>query len=253
MHTIILTGASQGLGQALATRLMGSGTRLVCLSRERSEAVAGQARRTGTELVWHTLDLAELDRLQAELPVIFAPDRLRGSDRVWLINNAGTLPPVKPMGALDPDALRRNVAINLTAPILLANAFLGATRALDAARVVVNVSSGAAKHPIEGWGAYCATKAGLHMATRAMALEQAGHSRPVRVLSFAPGVLDTGMQATIRSTPAEDFPALDRFIALKAEGKLATAEAVADTLVRFLHEDSFENGALVDYRDIAKA
>ena len=253
MPTIILTGASKGLGQALAARLMGPGTRLTCLSREVSEAVVDQARRTGTDLAWHPIDLADLDRLQAELPAIFAADRLRSSEKIWLINNAGVLPPVKPMGALDPEALRRNVAVNLTAPIILANAFLAATRELDAARAVVNISSGAAKHPLEGWSAYCATKAGLHMATRAMALEQAGQARPVRVLSFAPGVLDTGMQAAIRATPAEDFPDLERFIALKREGKLATAEAVADALVRLLDEDSFENGALVDVRDIAKA
>jgi benzil reductase ((S)-benzoin forming) len=253
VHTIILTGASKGLGRALAARLMGAGTRLVCLSRERSESAVAQAAQTGTELIWHAIDLADLDRLQAELPAIFAPERLRGSDRLWLINNAGILAPVKPMGALDPDALRRNVAVNLTAPILLANAFLAATRELEAQRVIVNVSSGAAKHPIEGWGAYCTTKAGLHMATRAMALEQARQSRPARILSYAPGVLDTGLQEEVRASAVADFPALDRFIALKAEGKLATAEAVAETLVRFLQEDTFENGALVDFRDLVRA
>lgn len=246
MHTIIVTGASRGIGQAIVERLAGPGRRILTVSREQP------AESLHAEVLWHRLDLADLDQVQASLPVLFGPSHLHGSERIWLINNAGALAPVKRVGRMDPVDLRRNISLNLTAPMLLANAFVEATKALDCPRLVVNISSGAAKRPIDGWSAYCSAKAGLDMATRALALEQAEETNPVRVLSFAPGIVDTRMQEEIRRTPGEDFSQRERFIAFKEEGKLASPEAVAEVLIRYLEADAFENGALVDYRDLVK-
>jgi benzil reductase ((S)-benzoin forming) len=252
MHTIIVTGASRGIGQAIVARLASPGKRLLGISREQPAALAQQVQDAQAEWLWQPLDLADLDQVQAALPTLFGPSLWRGSERLWLINNAGALAPVKWVGRLEPADVRRNISLNLIAPLLLTNAFVAATQHLDCPRLVVNISSGAAKRPIDGWSAYCSAKAGLDMATRALALEQAGEPRPVRVLSFAPGIVDTRMQEEIRSTPGEDFSQLERFIAFKAEGRLAAPAAVADLLVRYLEEDGFENGALVDYRELLK-
>lgn len=73
-----------------------------------------------------------------------------------------------------------------------------------------------------------------------------------RALSFSPGIVDTRMQEEIRLTPRKDFSQLDRFIAFKEEGRLASPEAVAEVLIRYLESDTFENGALVDYRELTK-
>mgnify|MGYP001072875106 CR=1 FL=1 len=247
MHTILITGASRGIGQAIVERLTAPGKRIICVSRNQPEWLA----KAG-EHIFHPLDLSDLDQVEASLPTLFAPSLWRGSDRAWLINNAGAIAPVKWIGSLEPQAMARNVALNLTAPMLLANAFLHALKDLDCPKLVVNISSGAAKRPIDGWSVYCSAKAGLDMATRALAQEQSRQARPVRVLSFAPGIVDTRMQEEIRATPAEDFALLEQFIAFKNEGKLASPAAVADLLVRYLEEDTFENGALVDYRELLK-
>lgn len=252
MHTILVTGASRGIGQAIVDRLLGPGRRVICVSRDQPKAWLEEAARTGMEHAWHPVDLSDLDQVQAALPTLFAPALWRGTDRAWLINNAGTVAPVKRMGAMNPEALKRNIALNLTAPLMLANAFLEATERLGCPRLVVNVSSGAAKRPIDGWSAYCSSKAGLDMATRALALEQAGSGNPVRVLSFAPGIVDTRMQEEIRGAAPEDFALLERFIAYKKEGKLASPEDVARVLLAYLEADSFENGALVDYRELPR-
>ena len=252
MHTIIVTGASRGIGRAIVERLTDPGRRILCVSRERPVECEAKAKQLHAEFMWHQLDLSNLDRVLAALPILFDASRMQGSERIWLINNAGGLSPVKRMGQMDPSELRRNISLNLTAPMLLANAFVEATKSLACPRLVVNISSGVAKRPIDGWSAYCSAKAGLEMATRALALEQSREAKPVRALSFIPGIVDTRMQEEIRRTPGEDFSLLDQYIAFKEEGKLASSDAVADVLIRFLEADTFENGALVDYRELTK-
>jgi benzil reductase ((S)-benzoin forming) len=247
MHTILVTGASKGIGQAIVEGLTGSGKRIICVSRHQPEWLA----KAG-EHIWHPLDLADIDQVEASLPTLFAPVLWHGCNRAWLINNAGAIAPVKRIGNLNAEGLARNMALNLTVPMLLANAFVHALKDAACPKLVVNISSGAAKRPIDGWSAYCSAKAGLEMATRALALEQGSAAHPVRALSFAPGIVDTGMQAEIRSAAPEDFAAVKQFIAYKEEGKLASPEAVAEVLLRFLEEDAFESGASVDYRELLK-
>jgi benzil reductase ((S)-benzoin forming) len=198
------------------------------------------------------VDLSDLDQLEGSLPTLFGTALWRGCDRAWLINNAGGIAPVKRIGELKADAVARNINLNLAAPMLMANAFAQAVKALACPKLVVNLSSGAAKRPIDGWSAYCSAKAGLEMATRALALEQVSQTHPIRTLAFAPGIVDTGMQEEIRSAAPEDFSQVKQFIAFKEEGKLASATAVADLLVRYLEEDAFESGASVDFRDLQK-
>ena len=252
MHTIIVTGASRGIGQAIVERLMGPGKHFICVSRDEPVNLAAKVRERQAEFAWHHVDLSDLDQLQGTLDSILDPSLFRESDRIWLINNAGGIGPVKRTGRMDGADLRRNISLNLTAPMMLTNAFVAATKELEIPKLVVNISSGAAKRPIDAWSAYCSSKAGLDMATRALALEQIREKNPIRALSFAPGIVDTRMQEEIRRSPTEDFSMLGQFIAFKEGGKLATAEAVADVLVRFLEEDSFENGAFVDYRVLQK-
>ena len=92
--------------------------------------------------------------------------------------------------------------------------------------VLINVSSGAAWNPYEGWGAYCAGKAGVERLTEVVAAEEADSG--LRAYSVAPGVVDTAMQERIRSSNSEDFPDIDRFIEMKQANSFNTPEFVAE-------------------------
>lgn len=232
----VVTGASRGLGAALAQALRArEGVTLVTLARADADVVA---------------DLGSEDGIHAACAGLERVIRGVACAKAVLVNNAGVVQPVGPLEACDPHELARNVAVNLTAPLLLTRAFLRATRAA-ALRRVINISSGAARRPIEGWGAYCATKAGLDMATRVLADEARGRGERIEVASVAPGVVDTGMQAVVRGASAERFPDVERFRKMKEEGVLRPAPDVARDILAAEASGALFREVLGDLRTLA--
>jgi NAD(P)-dependent dehydrogenase (short-subunit alcohol dehydrogenase family) len=124
-----------------------------------------------------------------------------------LVNNAGVIEPIASILDSDPAAWARNVEINLIGAYHAVRAVLPSMVA-SGGGTIVNVSSGAAIRPLEGWSAYCAGKAGLHMLTRAIALETAG--KGIRVFGFQPGTTDTDMQVLIRASGVNPISQIPR-------------------------------------------
>src|SRR5690606_5817181 len=124
----------------------------------------------------------------------------------------------------------------------LTSAFIRLSSTLQADKAVLNISSGAGRNPYEGWSSYCTSKAGLDMFTRCVAAEQQSENYPVRVLSIAPGVIDTKMQQVIRDTKPEDFVHLNRFVELKQSGKLVSPGDAADKLLNAIFDVSLASG-----------
>jgi 3-oxoacyl-[acyl-carrier protein] reductase len=114
-----------------------------------------------------------------------------------LVNNAGVIEPIAEVAATDPAAWAENISINLVGAYYVVRAVLPSMLA-GGGGSIVNVSSGAAYRPLEGWSAYCAGKAGLAMITRSVALETAG--KGIRIFGFSPGTIDTEMQVKIRAS-----------------------------------------------------
>jgi benzil reductase ((S)-benzoin forming) len=244
MNLYIVTGTTRGLGAALAAALAEDpANELIALSSAPDAPVPGGARLQ--------VDLADARALEAAFDRI--EQRIRGKryERAVLVNNAGIVAPVGPLESSDPLAIERSVAVNLVAPLLLMRRFLRATEGVALLRRIVNISSGAARRPIAGWAAYCATKAGLEMASRVIALDAKARHKPVEIASLAPGVVDTGMQAEVRAAPREDFPDLERFLALQAEGKLRSAEAVARDILRLEAAGQLAGDVVLDLRELA--
>jgi NADP-dependent 3-hydroxy acid dehydrogenase YdfG len=239
----IVTGHTRGLGAALAEQLLQQGIAVLGLSRSRHATLAAQA---GDRLAEVELDLSNPSAVATWL----AGDTLRsfvnGASIVLLFNNAGVVEPIGPLAAQDPVTIAGAVGLNVATPLMLSAAVAHATSAPTELRIV-HVSSGAARNAYAGWSVYCATKAALDHHARAVALDA---NRALRICSVAPGVVDTGMQATIRATGTDRFPLRDKFDQLKASGALATPDAAARQLIGYALSDAFGSVPTADVREL---
>ena len=246
----ILTGASRGLGRAMAQQLLAQpGATLVCISRRSDGALAELARQAGAALEQWELDLSEpaaaAERLDAWLQRV-DPARFA---RATLINNAGTVGQPRPLADGVPAELAQALRVGLEAPMLLAGAFLGATRAWAGRREVLNISSGLGRNAMGSQAPYCAAKAGMDHFSRAVALEQAALPNGAKIVSLAPGVIDTDMQVQLRGTAADAFPDRDRFVQLKANGLLDSPGTAAGKVLGYLDRADFGSKPVADVRD----
>lgn len=241
MHGTIITGASRGLGAALVARWLAAGCRVVAIARDCS------ALPEHPQLA--TLDADLADSLLLPLIMERALSALGDCSQLSLINNAGSVQPIALAGQLPDEAVLHAIALNLTAPILLSNAFIAQTGHCTTRRLL-NISSGAAVNPYPGWSVYGTTKAGLDHFTRTLVAEQAHAANPVRAVSLYPGVIDTAMQADIRAADPAQFPNLPRFTALKAEGQLTAPADCADAIWQWLNTDTFDQAPVADLRHL---
>jgi NAD(P)-dependent dehydrogenase (short-subunit alcohol dehydrogenase family) len=187
----IVTGGARGIGAVTAVALAEAGARVIVTARRQSDAEAiAEQIEGGVALPCDVSDPIAIEWLVREV-------ERRLSAPTILINNAGVIGPIGRLDTVDPLAFAANINATLTGAALMARAVLPGMLAKGRG-TIVNLSSGAARHPLEGWTAYCAAKAGLAMVTQMLALEYAALG--IRVFGFAPGVVDTGMQSEIRAS-----------------------------------------------------
>lgn len=241
-NLVILTGHTQGLGAALLDVFVRDPRNaVVAIGRRRADREEANLRQLVVDL---------RSPIEAARALANALDVATWADltQVVLVNNAGVLPPIGPIGTREVADVADAVNVNLTTPIALTNEFLRLTSDLDVERRVAQISSGAAVTPYSGWSTYCATKAGLDQFTRVVALEAPPRCR---VSSIAPGVIDTGMQDQIRASNVADFPQHARFVALDRDGLLASPQHTARRLADYLYSDAFGDPTVVDLRELA--
>lgn len=213
-QTIIVTGASRGLGAAAVRSLVKLGANVVLNARSEDslQTLAAEVDPHKERTLVVAGDVAQIDDCQRV--VTQAMEHFGRLDTV--VNNAGVLEPIAEIGQADPLQWQINVGINLLGPFYLVHFALPHLKEQDGR--VINVSSGAAVKAMEGWSAYCAAKAAVNHFTRVLAAEEPD----VVALSFRPGVVDTEMQKTIREEGAAGMPSEDhgRFLRYHEEGEL---------------------------------
>ncbi|MBK6862256.1 MAG: SDR family NAD(P)-dependent oxidoreductase [Ideonella sp.] len=249
----VLTGASRGLGAAMAEQLLQPGATLICLSRNANPALAPIAAQRGATLEQWAIDLVEAPGAAARLGAWLQSQDGEAFDSATLINNAAVLAAIAPLEDADPAEQSRALRVGLEAPLLLCAAFLRATRGWRARREgrcrLLNISSGLGRHAMASQANYCAVKAGLDHLSRAIALDQAHAPHPARVVSLAPGVIDTDMQVHLRGSDAARFPDRERFVALQASGQLDAPAVAAAKVLAFLQRSDFGAKPVADVRD----
>ncbi|ACY17865.1 SDR family NAD(P)-dependent oxidoreductase [Haliangium ochraceum] len=222
----VITGASRGIGAGLAECLAARGFKLGLCARSPCQLPAG------AEGLCAQLDVADPSALRgfaAEIAETLGPIAL------W-INNAGVLSPIAPLRDIDPVAFLDHLRVNVMGVVHGCQAYVAHLRARAEAEadaepgVLVNISSGAAWQGYAGWAPYCASKAAVERISEALQIEE---GERVRVLALAPGIIDTDMQALIRSCSEEQFPSVEYFRERKAQNDFHTIPHVAEHLLRF--------------------
>lgn len=227
MKAILITGINRGLGEAFFNHYIEQKNCLVIgISRrinEQQKALLKEGR-----FIYVKLDLSKFSNPEKELKLSSYFDKV---EEVLYINNAATVSPVSDIGKYGNKDVSTVIRLNTLAPFLITNYIIANT--VNKKVTFMNISSGAAKNPIEGWSLYCATKAANEMFYATLETQEKDNPN-ISVINVNPGVIDSGMQEQIRSSQKSTFPRLDEFIKMKEEGKLV---APIDVVRRILSEN----------------
>jgi len=221
----VITGGSSGIGKALAVALAAREQSVLIVGRRKNllEAVASLS----PFIDFIAADIATSAGREAVLDKIYPVKQLKA-----LINNAGILEPLIAMQDIDPAAFSQIMATNVEAPLFLTQLlmpFLAEGR-------VLNIGSGAAHVPLHGMGAYCISKAALHMLTHCYQVE----SKQVNFACVMPGIIDTDMQMLLRKAESLDREHQDFYNAMQRDNKLISQKTVAAFLCWLLLDISKE-------------
>ncbi|MDQ1144454.1 benzil reductase ((S)-benzoin forming) [Bacillus sp. SORGH_AS 510] len=250
MKYAIITGASKGLGAAIAKRLIQEQIGIVSVSRSENQEIKQLADEKGLFYQHYSCNLSLEKEVQEAFMEIAHLIFEKDPEEILLFNNAGVIEPIRTVGNLDQTPIIRNIQVNLIAPIITTNLILNKAQVTNTRVQVVNVTSGAAVRSIESWSVYCSSKAGLNMFTQTAALEQAEMNTNNKIIAFSPGVMDTNMQETIRSSSKEAFKDLERFKEFKEKNLLLSADTVANALVDLLLSGNVESGKVYNVKDL---
>lgn len=238
MNYYFITGTSRGIGYAIATELL----------KNRNNKIFGYGRSCSikhSNYHHNTIDLSDINHL-----LTFEFPDIQKANSICLINNSGTIGEIKPCGKLNNKNIVQTLNLNLVAPSILCNQFLKKYQTHSAQKFIVNISSGAAKFPIDAWSSYCSSKAGLDMLSLTIQEEQNLRKGNVKVFSISPGVIDTAMQDEIRNANPEDFKKLEYFKSLKINNDLISTNLVAKKIIHILHTPHLQANVLIALKDI---
>ena len=200
-RTALITGASRGIGAAAARAFAAAGANVALVARSR-ESIAELAGEIGEKALAIPCDVSRY--WEVEQAVGAAIQTFGRIDVV--INNAGVIDPMGALAQSDPETWGKTIDINLKGVMHGMRAALGPMIA-QGSGTIITVSSGAAHNPLEGWSAYCASKAGAFMLTQVADRENRG--KGLRIMGLSPGTVATDMQREIKQSGVGPVAQLD--------------------------------------------
>ncbi len=228
-----VTGASAGIGAAVAQALV-----------ERGWSVIGVSRSPGEDRRWSHLE-ADLSTPEGweVMTNSFAAVMDVGADRALLVHAAGTAGPFGPAHGVDGEEYRQAVLLNGAAPLVVGQQYVACAVDHGVPATVVMLSSGPSIYP--GWSSYKPGKAAVDSWCATVGAEHEGPSPAVRAYAVTPGPVDTGMQRQVREADPDAFPKVGKFKALHESGELPSPEWAAEGILAVVDGD-FDNGAFVN-------
>jgi len=237
----IITGSSKGIGKALVEQLLAKNeNQVIGIARSQQELVHPR-------FLALALDLSDMGEILKNLDKMIPEGEF---EKVVLVNNAGIIGPIEHLGKLDPKSIHQVFMLNTIAPAILMNTFVRKYGSLkEVERLIINISSGAAKKAIDGWACYSASKSAINMLSEAGAVEAALDKTGIRIFSVAPGVVDTDMQAEIRTADVKAFSTLSKFVGLKENQQLSSPMHTASKIMELMDNPSRFEGVQQDVRE----
>ncbi|WP_322867109.1 SDR family oxidoreductase [Aquicoccus sp. G2-2] len=199
--TALITGASRGIGESAARAFASAGANVMLTARSATE-IDRIAAEIGPNARAIACDVARFGDVEA---AVNATLKAFGKLDI-LIGNAGVIDPIAPIAASDPETWGQAIDINLKGVYHGMRSALPRMRA-QGGGTIITISSGAAHNPLEGWSAYCASKAGAAMLTRAAHHE--AKASALRIMGLSPGTVATQMQRDIKSSGVNPVAQLD--------------------------------------------
>ncbi len=234
---VYITGTSSGIGKATAEHFLNEGEQVIGISRH-----CNLSHQNYKHIF---LDLSNLNSVK-EFDFETIIDK-----NVVLINNAGIITPIKPIGHLLDKDIINITTVNLLSPQILINKFIHKYNSFSNRYTILNISSGAGKYPIDAWATYCASKAGVDLFSETIKLEFENRKmNNWNIFSFAPGVVDTQMQKDIRNSNPNDFKSLKKFIDLKQNNELLSSKKVANVIVDIIKNTNKYDKVVFSIRDL---
>lgn len=190
--TVMITGASRGIGAAAARSFAEAGANVVLLARSEAEITA-LAAEIGTNALAIRCDVADFAAVSGA--VAQTVERFGAVD--VYIGNAGMIDPIGDLASADVDEWSRSIDVNLKGVFYGMRAVMPLMAAAGAG-TIITISSGAARHALEGWSAYCTGKAGAAMLLRCA--DQEARDKGLRIMGLSPGTVATEMQKVIKKS-----------------------------------------------------
>ena len=244
-RTYLVTGASKGIGRAIAKRLAVEGIQVILLARSSPllKLACEEVQSISPSSFLVACDLGHADSIDAAIESLQQVAAIDG-----VVHNAGIISPIQPLQDADNSEWERSLYVNVIGVQRLTQGIYEQMKASKHCRVTT-ISSGAALRPLHSWSAYCVSKAGLDMWSRCLAEEGAKHG--ITSVAVAPGIVDTDMQVEIRSSNIDDFPLVESFAGYHRDGQLTNPEDVANQLHNLIVHHTFEqSGQRFDVRDL---
>ncbi len=239
----LVTGASKGIGRAIAKEIAAAGFPVIALARESIDlgVTGAELANLNSNSLTISCDLGDGADIAAAAKIIAS----KYSHLSGIVHNAGMIGPIEHMLEVGGADWARSIQVNLIGVQDLTNRLSSMIGDKNHTRIVT-VSSGAAKRAVPHWSAYCVAKAGLDMWTMCMAEE--GESKNISAMSISPGIVDTEMQVKIRA--AEKFPLVDNFRSYHSTGELSAPGDVAKQFLPYCIGRLGGNGQRLDVRDL---
>ncbi|GAB6090063.1 SDR family NAD(P)-dependent oxidoreductase [Spirochaeta dissipatitropha] len=231
MKLFVITGGSKGLGKELCNLYRSAGWGIIEFSRTAAAPWSVE------------IDLSDPEAAERAFSHSFERFSSQHFDEVLAISNAASLQPIRGLRNISAGDIRKSADLNISTALVF---FSQVMKHFQGPKLrLASISSGASRHGYAGWSLYCAAKAAMDNAVRALALEEPA----CEIISIDPGIMDTDMQAEIRASREEDFPAVGKFIQRKERGQLQPAEKIAAAVQTICSLPRLETGEIYNCSD----